>query len=184
MALGMISKRYAKALIGFAQEQKSEATVYQEMTNLASVFADEPQMRVAMDNPIVTTNDKRSLLVAAVGSTCSPTSSRFFDLVLKNRRENLLQTMALSYCDLYREIHNINNAKLLTASPVTPEVVDRMKAVLQRIKPGQVELETKVDPSIDGGFVLFVDTYRLDASISSQLKNIKKYFIVENSKIV
>lgn len=184
MALGMISKRYAKALIGFAQEQNTEATVYQEMTNLASVFASEPRMRVAMDNPIVTTKDKIDLLVAAVGSTCSPTSRRFFQLVLKNRRENVLQTMALSYCDLYRTKHRINNAKLVTAAPVSTEIVDRMKAVLQRIKPGQVELDTKVDPSIDGGFVLYVDTYRLDASVSSQLKNIKKHFILENSKIV
>ena len=35
-----------------------------------------------------------------------------------------------------------------------------------------LEFETEVDPDIIGGFILEYDTYRMDASVKSQLSNI------------
>lgn len=183
MTVGMISKRYAKALLGYAQEQKNDEVVYLETKSLAAAFAQEPRLRMAMDNPIVTAKEKLELLKAAVGNNCSPTLIRFFELVLKNSREQFLQFIALSYGELYREANHINQGRLVTAAPADKASIEKLKAVLQKIKPGQQEIETLVDPSIDGGFVLFVDTYRLDASVASQLKRIKKQFAVENSKV-
>ena len=184
MNLGLISKRYAKALLEYAQEQKAENILYSEMDKLAAVFAAEPKVRMAMDNPILTTKDKLDLLKAAVGSKPSPQFIRFVELVLKNKREAHLQFIALAYLDRYRELNHINKAKLVTASPVDSKVVDRLKMVLQKIKPGTQEVEVTVDPAIDGGFILYVDTYRLDASIATQLKNIKRQFVAENSKML
>ena len=58
-----------------------------------------------------------------------------------------------------------------------------MKQLVQKIKPGVLDFQTEVNPEIDGGFMLFFDTYRIDASVRSQLKRIKKRFIEENSKM-
>ena len=37
---------------------------------------------------------------------------------------------------------------------------------------GTVEFETEVNPDIIGGFVLEYDTYRLDASVQTQLRQV------------
>lgn len=184
MNLGLISKRYAKALLEFARDQKAEDTLYSEMNRLAAVFAAEPKVRMAMDNPILTAKDKADLLNAAVGGTPSTVFTRFIELVLKNKREAHLQFIALAYLDRYRQLNHINKAKLVTANKVDNKVVERLKSVLQKIKPGTQEVEAVVDPSIDGGFILYVDTYRLDASVATQLKNIKRQFVAENSKML
>lgn len=184
MNLGLISKRYAKALLGYAREEKAENILYSEMNKLAAVFAAEPKVRMAMENPILEAKDKLELLKAAVGSSPSAQFVRFIELVLKNKRESHLQFIALAYLDGYRKLNHINKAKLVTASKVDVKVVDKLKMVLQKIKPGTQEVETIIDPSIDGGFILFVDTYRLDASVSTQLRNIKSKFIAENSKML
>ncbi len=184
MNVGMISKRYAKALLEYAMENKAEDTVYSEMKNMEAVFAAEPRMRMAMDNPTLTAKDKLNLIKAAVGTGISNVLSRFLDLVVKNKRETVLRNIALSYADLYCQMKHINTAKLVTATPVGSEVANRMKLLVQQIKPGTLEFETKIDPEIDGGFVLFFDTYRMDASVKTQLKNIKKQFVEENSKML
>lgn len=184
MNLGLISKRYAKALLDYAREQKAEDTLYSEMDKLAAVFAVEPKVRMAMDNPILTTKEKLDLVKAAIGGAPSVQFIRFIELILKNRRESHLQFIALAYLERYRKLNHINKAKLVTAGMVDSRVVDKLKVVLQKIKPGTQEVETVVDPSIDGGFVLYVDTYRLDASVATQLKNIKRQFVVENSKML
>jgi F-type H+-transporting ATPase subunit delta len=180
---GMISKRYAKALLLYAVEQKAEDAMFIEMKKLTSAFNDVPQLRMAMDNPTLNADDKLTLIKAAVGGKPGTEFSRFAELVVKNRREVFFQNIALSYIDLYCETKHINTGKLVTATPVDDAVIEKMKGLLQTIKPGTLDFETKVDPDIEGGFILYIDTYRLDASVKSQLKRIKQQFIAENSKI-
>ena len=183
MNVGMISKRYAKALLEFAKENKVEDKVFSEMKELARSFANEPRLRKAMDNPTLNSKDKLKLMDAACGGSISSVLNRFFQLVLKNKREAHLQDIALSYSDLYCEAKHINPAKLITATAVDSHVIDKMKALLQSIKPGTLDFETQINPDIEGGFILFIDTYRIDASVRSQLKRIKQQFINQNSKI-
>ena len=38
----------------------------------------------------------------------------------------------------------------------------------------KIDFETEVDPKLIGGFIVQIEDKRLDASISSQLKNIRK----------
>lgn len=181
---GMISKRYAKALLQYAIDQKSENIVFSEMKKLSSAFAHEPRLRMAMDNPVLNATDKLGLIKAAVGGSASEQFIRFAELVLKSRRENHLRTMALCYVDLYCESKGINTGRLVTASPVDNAMIEKMKGLLMKIKPGgTLDFETSIDPSIEGGFILYVDTYRLDASVATQLKRIKQRLVSENSKI-
>jgi F-type H+-transporting ATPase subunit delta len=180
---GMISKRYAKALLQYAIERKVEDVVFPEMKRLASAFAHEPRLRTAMDNPTLNAGDKLTLINAAVGNKGSSEYVRFVELVVKNKREMYLQQIALSYIDLYCEARHMNMGKLVTATPVGDVVKEKMKGLLQKIKPGTLDFETSVDPDIEGGFILYIDTYRLDASVKTQLQRIKQQFIAENSKI-
>ena len=46
--------------------------------------------------------------------------------------------------------------------------------MVERFANAEVELHTGVNPDIIGGFILEYDTYRLDASVRSQLRTILK----------
>lgn len=180
---GMISKRYARALLQYAVGQKAEDTVFSEMKRLAATFADEPKLRVAMENPMLSKENKLKLILAVVDNKGSDCYKQFVQLVIDKMREKHLRNMALSYIDLYCEMKNINMGKLVTATEVDDATVEKMKALAQKVKPGKLEFETRVDADIDGGFVLYVDTYRLDASVKTQLNRIKQSLISENSKV-
>lgn len=182
---GMISKRYAKALLQYAVDNKSEDAMFSDMKKLAAVFANEPRLRMAMDNPTLNADDKLNLIKAAIGGKPSSEFVRFAELVVKNRREVYFHVIALCYMDLYYELKHINTGKLVTATPADGAVIEKMKGLLQNIKPGgTLDFETVVDPDIDGGFILYIDTYRLDASVKTQLKRIKHQLITENSKML
>lgn len=183
MNTGMISKRYARALLQYAVGQKAEDTVFSEMKKLAASFAREPKLRVAMDNPMLSTETKFNLALAAIGGQASEQYQRFIQFILDKKRENHLRSMALSYKDLYCELKNINTGRLVTAAEIDKATTEKLKALSQVIKPGQLDFETAVDPKIDGGFILYIDTFRLDASIKTQLNKIKQNLINENSKI-
>lgn len=180
---GMISKRYARALLQYAVGQKAEDTVFSEMKRLAASFAQEPKLRVAMDNPMLSKENKFKLIQAAIDNTASAEFQRFTQFVLDKKRERNFRKIALCYVDLYCELKNINSGRLVTATEVDETTLEKMKGLTQKIMPGQLDFETSVDPTIEGGFVLYVDTYRLDASIKTQLNKIKQDLINENSKV-
>lgn len=183
MNSGMISMRYARALFEYALEQKVEDSLFLEMSNIASAFKQNKKLRQALNNPVLRSDDKLGLMKSAVGKSVSDAYLRFAQLLLRQKRENYLETISLVYADLYRKHKNINIGKLVTAFPVNDDVINKMKTFLQNRQQGTLEFESTIDSSIEGGFVLYIDTYRLDASIATQLKKIKAQLVTRNTKV-
>ena len=89
------------------------------------------------------------------------------------------------YLDLYRKKKHIGVGKLITAVPVDKAYRRSVsEQTAAHILHAYMELETVVDPSIEGGFVFDINDYRLDASIATQLKKVKQQFIDKNRRIV
>ncbi|PMC23720.1 ATP synthase F1 subunit delta [Hoylesella buccalis] len=174
MAVGVISVRYARALLKCAMELNLEDQVYQEMIILADQYNHVPELRSTIDNPMLDKDKKQALLQAACGKNLSELTERFIHLVLHEGRDNVMQMMATSYITLYRKQKNIISGRLITATTVTPEVEQKMKQMVQSKSQGTVEFQTEVDPDIIGGFILEYDSYRMDASVQTKLDNILK----------
>ena len=173
MDIGVISVRYARALLKSATDAKVEDVVYQEMQLLAKSYVEVTQLRQTIDNPMLSKDKKELLLVTAVGGEdASPLSKAFIALVLKEDRENMVQFMANSYVTLYRKQKNVIRGKLTTAVAVAPETEQKMRHMVESKTQGTVEFETEVNPDIIGGFVLEYDTFRMDASVKSKLNSI------------
>ncbi|MBO4659885.1 MAG: F0F1 ATP synthase subunit delta [Prevotella sp.] len=172
MNIGVISVRYARALIKSATEAKLEAKVYAEMQTLAECYLQVPELRQTIDNPMLSKDKKESLLIAACGDKPSEMTKRFIQLVLQEGRESSMQFMANSYITLYRQQKNIIRGRLITAAAVSPATEQKMKQMVEKNTQGTVEFETEVNPDLIGGFILEYDTYRMDASVKSKLNNI------------
>ena len=172
MDIGVISVRYARALLKNAIEEKLEDKVYNDMQTLAVSYIKVPELRFTIDNPMLSRGAKENLLLSAVGSSATPVTRSFIGVVLDNGREGMLQFIANSYITLYRKQKNIIRGKLTTATAVKPEAEYKMRQMVESKTNGAVEFETEVNPDIIGGFILEYDTYRMDASIKNKLKTI------------
>ena len=173
MDIGIISVRYARALLKSALDANIDVQVYQEMQLLAKCYIEVPELRHTIDNPMLDKEKKQTLLLTAVGGDgASQLSKAFVALVLKEDRENMIQFMANSYVTLYRQQKNIIRGKLTTAVAVAPATEQKMRQMVESKTKGTVEFETEVNPDIIGDFVLEYDTYRMDASVKSRLNAI------------
>ncbi len=172
MDLGVISVRYARALLKSATDRKLEDAVYKEMLVLSQSFLQVPALRSTIDNPMLGKDKKEALLQTACGGNVTELTLRFLQLVLKEDREGTLQFMAASYVTIYRQQKNVTRGKLVTAVAVSPETENKMKAMVESKTHGTVEFNTEVNPGIIGGFILEYDTYRMDASVKTKLNTI------------
>lgn len=176
MDLGIISVRYARALLRFATENKEDDRVYAETEKLAQAFLKVPDLQHALTNPVVGDKQKLQLLRSAIGGAqASSTSlSRFLDLLVRKGRTDLVMYIAHSYGTLYRRTKRLIKGRLIVPSPVSETVIDHLKQMVESTSKESVEFGIEQDPAIIGGFILEYGTYRLDASVRAQLATLKR----------
>lgn len=177
MDIGTISKRYAKALLLYAEECEAEERVYQQVLTLSHHLMQVKELGKALLNPVLADSVKMSLLAQAVGGTMDEVLTRFIGLLFKQRRERHLLFILHSFVGLYRRKKKIYVSQLTTAAPLDKATEERMRRMMARVVTGTVEFEARVDESLRGGFVLQMDHLRMDASVAGQLRQVRKELV-------
>lgn len=179
---GIVAMRYARAILSYAMERKTEDAVYENMQRLAAVAGEVRDLIPALQNPALSLNAKVTLLCNAVDA--SPDFVKFATLVLKHEREELLHNIANCYIMCYRKAKNIVAAKITTAVELSDVLKEKISLMIAKRESAQVELENIVDSSIIGGFIYEVDFVRYDASIKGRLRKIEKQMVERNKRII
>ena len=181
MNTGVISMRYAKALLAYAKEQGVEDAIYSNMLQLMLTLQRVKELGSMLVAPSLSKNERVKLLCSAVES--SSVYEDFIRLVVNEEREPVLIFIAHCYVSLYRVAKNIVPVTLTTAQQVDEELCERIASEI--VGAGAVvELQHIVDDGIIGGFICETGTHRLDASIRGQLREIEKEFVKQNRKLV
>lgn len=178
--MGAIAKRYAKALLLYAEECHASSVVYQQMKALQHTLMQVPQLKKALDNPVLAKDEKKSLIEKAVGKEMHPVLQDFFNLIMDHKRENQLTFIVYSFIELYRNSKDIVKGKLTTAIPIPEQTEELFKEFVENASKKRVEFDVEVDKEILGGFILQIASMRMDASVSNQLKQIKKQLCEQN----
>lgn len=175
MISGLIPHRYARALYKFAGEYNSRGAVYDVMKCVIDSFAANPQLEKVLSNPFVDRADKKKLLLSAAGKTPGEDYTRFVSLILDHNREEFAYLMALAYRDIFRKENNISQVRITTATLLPESEIGKLRNVVERsYRNRKFEYEYAVDSDIIGGFVIDVDSTRMDASISSELEQLRQ----------
>lgn len=167
---GFISRRYAKALLKFAGDRGTSEQIYQEAKHFERSSAAYADLRNILLTPVLSAQEKERILLAAAGAETDSDMQRFVRLVIKNRRETHFRSICLMYQKLYRELHAIEQVKIITAVPVERPVLEKIESLIAGKSDRQVEFIHEVDPSLIGGFVLECGSMQLDASVNHELK--------------
>lgn len=178
---GLIPNRYAKALYKFALDNNQTKLVYEEMQNVVNAFEANAEFQKVLANPFVSNEDKAKLLLSAAGENPGDAYKGFVKLILDNKREEFAYEMALAYRDIYRKANNIAVVKITTAA-VLPEAENAKlrKLISDSFPDYKLEFTSKIDKDIIGGFVIDVDSTRLDASISNEIEQIRLTLLSSN----
>lgn len=158
MNSGIISSRYAKALLKLVNETGNGDAVYD-------------QIQQVLRNP------------EQMPSEWEPELLKFVQLLVRNKRISYLKYIFHTFMDLYNTSRGRVIAHLKTAVPA-PSLELRIKSLLEEKSGGEILMEVSVDPSIIGGFVLTIDDKMLDASVSRQIEEIRGQFLDKNKRIV
>ena len=171
---GLIPRRYAKALYKFALEKGETKRIYDLSKQVIESFRENPDLQKVLSNPFISDADKENLLLSAAGEK-DEIFDQFVKLIISQKRVEFAQAMMLAYRDIYRKENHISQAKITTASKLDESRMKKLRQlVTDAFKDSQLEFSEAVDPSLIGGFVIDVDSVRMDAYLSHELEQLRQ----------
>ncbi|MFN8437731.1 MAG: ATP synthase F1 subunit delta [Cytophagales bacterium] len=172
----VVASRYAKSLLDISKENGALESVKSDMDALAKAIAESKDLELLLKSPIISQEKKLDVLKAVFGSKLGSLSMAIIELTVKKGRENILGVVAQEFIKQYNSIMGYQNAEVVTAVPMTPDVENEVKGLIEKISSSKVILTKKVDPKILGGFIAKVGDKQIDESVASKLNKIKLEF--------
>lgn len=171
-----VASRYAKSLIDLAEEQNSLEAIRVDMESFIKVMRQNSQLQAVLKNPIIGTDKKISILNQLFAESFHKIILSFFKIVVTKGRSEILYATAKEFINEYNVKKGIVHAVVTSADALTEEQKSQITALVTEATNAQIILDTRIDPSLIGGFVLKVGDRQVDTSISSSLNKLKKEF--------
>lgn len=172
-----LAERYAKSLIGLSTELNQLDAVHKDITLLQSICKGSREFVLMMDSPIINADKKHKIINAITEGKISNITQTFIQLLCSKNRESNLPGIITSFIEQFNKIKGIHLAKLTTAMPVSDTIKN---SFIQKIKAAtdikHIDLESKVNENLIGGFMLEMDGKLIDASILRDINDVKKQF--------
>ncbi len=170
-----VAGRYASALFSLAQDDRQTEPVAQALDKLDALIAGSPDLERAVRSPVFSANDQLKALDAILAKEgISGIAANFVRLVTKKRRLFVLRQMIADYRKLYDASRGVTRAEVTSASALSGENLAALKDQLKTVSGGRdVQLDSKVDPSIIGGLIVKLGSRMVDGSLRTKLNAIR-----------
>lgn len=157
---------------GVVEEVRHDMLQFEEALSSA-------EFRNLLKSPIIKGDVKDRIVRRIFTGSWQPITLKFFEVVIRKDREDILDQMAETFFDQYNEYKGITVVKVISAQPLQPEVLKNIENKL--LKSGKtrpnIVMNTETDPSLIGGFILEYNNNRYDASVKRKLSSLKKNLI-------
>ncbi|MBK8624291.1 MAG: ATP synthase F1 subunit delta [Saprospiraceae bacterium] len=177
MSVSRISTRYAKSLLDLARDRNELEAVKVDIDNMVQAMKNR-DLVLFLKSPIINAGKKLSVFKTLFDGKVGKTTMAFFDIIIKKGREMYLPEICVDFIDQYKFFNRISTVTITTAAPMTEGALNDIKSKLlsSEITMDKLDIVTKVNPDIIGGFVLEVGDKLYDASIIHKLEQVKKEF--------
>ena len=171
-----VASRYAKSLIDLAEEQNALEPIKANIESFLSVVKQNPQLAAILRNPVISPDKKLAILNQLFAQTFHKVVLSFFRIVTVKGRSEILYATAREFMNAYNIRKGIIKATVTSAAPLSESNRKQIELVVREATKSEVVLETSIDKTLIGGFVLKVGDRQFDASIASSLNKLKKEF--------
>ncbi len=145
-----------------------------------SIFRSEPDIAATLGNPLVTHDEKRSVIAKLFPETLH----RFLMSVVKGRDIDHIIEILEDYSDALLDRQGTIKAVVRYVTPLSEtQQADLRKFITEKFNKEDVAIEYRHDPDIIGGFILNAGDYEYDKSYRTSLRLMKESFQNKASEV-
>ena len=172
----VLIRRYAKAFLEYAIENKMEDRGLADLELLNETLKSHRELRIILSQPFIKKSKKENILKKVFQDKMSDKTLKFIDLMLEKNHPEILSVIVDLYRALYNEYKNIAVVTITTAVEIDEPTQQQLLRFMKHKINGNIQIINNIDKKIIGGFVINYLDYQYDASIYTKLRNLEGLF--------
>jgi F-type H+-transporting ATPase subunit delta len=174
--MAAIASRYARALVEVVLEQKIDpSTAVQQVNDMVGSVGASDQLRMVWESPAIPAEQKRSLLDAMVGQSCTLRPIRnFFAILIDHGRIPMLAQIARQFETELNTQLGFVEADVTSSRQLSAEEKQGLESQVERLTGKKVRARYGTNAELLGGALVRVGSTIYDGSIRGQLQKLKE----------
>ena len=174
----MIARRYAKALVNLAENEKDLDNTGKHLNSITEVYKENLELRQVLSDTKVSSGIKLEILKDVLSEIkVSKLVGTFSRYLLAKRRIDFLPDIERAFNLLLQEKLGRIEANVTTASELPKDTVKKLVDAISSYSGKEIEVNVTIDPSIIGGIVTRIGSTVIDGSIQTYLNQIRQSII-------
>jgi F-type H+-transporting ATPase subunit delta len=175
MSTGSLARRYARALLELASEQRQTERVKKDLEELAAMWAASSDLRELFQNPQFSAQARKATLSEIITrSGVSPLTRNTVLYLADKNRILALPDVAAAFSALAENAAGTVRAEVTSAAPLTEGYYLQLQRALEQATGKRVVIERKTDPALIAGVVTKVGDKVFDGSVRTRLTELKE----------
>lgn len=173
MNKNQIAKKYSKALLS-STKISDIPKIVEEMKAFAELLETNRQLKLLFAGQIFSEDEKgkafgalQPLLKMSAGT------EKFLKLIILHGHLSAIKEVIIASINVYNESEKKATAVVISPVELDKGYTKRLKTALKKLTKKDVDIESEVDPSLLGGFIVKVGSTIYDSSIKGQLRMLK-----------
>ena len=167
-----IAQNYASALLSLAIDDNKVKDYQVEMKELRKIIKDNPDFTLLIDSRFLTVEERMHNAELILKGFANDIVN-FIKIIIKHNRVNYLEDILEAFNSLCNENQDIVEGLIYSAFPLEESTLQKIKNKISAIENHEVDLITRIDPSLIGGVKVVINSHVYDGSIKNQLEKMQ-----------
>jgi len=167
-----IAQNYASALLSLAIDENKVIDYQKEVKELRKIIKDNDDFLLLLDSRFLSV-EERMHNVELILKGFSLDVVNFIKIIVKHNRVNYLMNILDGFNSLANENQDIVEGLIYSAFPLDESTLSKIKNKISQIEKHEVDLISKIDPSLIGGVKVVINSHVYDGSIKNQLEKMQ-----------
>jgi len=172
-----IAQRYSAALFALAEEAGAVDEVVHELDAFVAALHEDAGVAGFYASPVIDRDVKTKMLSDGLSRKMSELTLNFLILLVRKRREHLIEIIARQMHELQDEEAGRIPADIATPLPLSPHELAELAKRLSTVYKKTIVPKERVEPSLLGGLVVQVGDRYVDASVSGKLEELRRHLL-------
>jgi len=171
-----IARRYAKALIGIAQDKKELVRVGEDFQLIHNLTKESRDFQLFLKSPVIRKEKKISIFEEMFGKRVHAVSLLFLGFLVEKGREAILPAIITQFFLVMDENLGIVSIDVCAAVDLSEHQQGEIETRFEKITRKKIRATYSIDKQLLGGFVVKVGDTMFDGSVKHQLRLLRERF--------
>ena len=170
--MNQIAQTYAEALFSIGLDENKLSKLQDEEKALSEIIDDNEDFLLLLSSHFMGAEERKEIAIKVL-KDFDEDIVNLIKVVIDNNRVSYIKDILQSFNSLCNEYKGVKEGLIYSAFPLDKKVVNKIKEKISQIEHMDVELISRIDPTLIGGVKVVINSHVYDGSVKNQLEKMQ-----------